>query len=270
MLLADVQERVEKFAPKAARAERKRLYSKILDALSAVQADSCEDILAGVLAAIVARNGFIEAKKLETDRRPSPEVYRKEERRARKLLDQLNASWIVKDFGPDAVDFYGFDEARCPHGRWRKNCEAIRGALISAQAARAAGRNLRRKPASFALLGEWNVAPDSDVGNFCERREAPRLLPPLAAPRRASGRPTKRHREITTTQVVGLLHHDGGLTIEQSCEFIADLYRDCLKIEADAESLRQDWYSTGARLPPLPDDARRKAMPKTRRVKKPR
>lgn len=249
MRLDDFRRRVEQFASSEARGARERLYSKILGALKVAKAAFPEDILAQVLAAIVVRHGFAEAKRAEDEQHPSAEQYREEKRRVQKLLDELTESWIVKHFDPNAVKLYGFNEARCPHRRRRRDCEAIRSALVSVRAARAAGMTNGAR-AARARLAKAYVGADADPSKFCEASDVHKLLPPLDAPRRPGGRPAERDRRITTGRIVGLLHGDGGLTVERSCEFLADLYGHCLDIHVDAEALRQEWYAHGRKVAP--------------------
>jgi hypothetical protein len=195
----DVVTAIERLAPPRYRTEREELFRALRDDLGRAAAgrddatpdETFESILFLIPFASPRSHTVVPSSPAASSPLLQPHNYWRERRKLEACheayIEGLRDHPLVRSFPLNDLAFFPPDELRCPHGRLRKRCQAIRS-LLDLGKRRPFSEKSASRTRLLKELWRYRVRPDADPTAYCLPISRERLadVPPLPARR---GRP---------------------------------------------------------------------------------
>lgn len=266
--LGELLSRIERLLPQTNRAEAETTVAEIRNALREVRGETkAEELVQGVIIAVFGRAAFRSESlgKEKQDNAADVSWYRAERLKIEKAVAFLAEHPLVARLDMRMIRIFSLEESKCVHQRLRRECERIREVLRFLRGVNgceivvlAGLQRLGLLPlpggtyrtafvgpsvGRLRQLGELGVSAEANPEDFCQPKDVPSEFPPIPPEhKKRRGRPSAANRHEVVEDMIELLHVQGGLPVERSCEFVSMLLRAFYGIEIDADPLRQSWY----------------------------
>lgn len=246
---ATLRKAIERSTPKKQRDQCRTLLADLARELSDDSRGTLYDVLAAIVAAREREARPLQSAVGDLGMNVLRKIDKAEYRRSRERLEQqlfevfdhqLLKSLPFHDDG--SVHFYSFEEAVCPHGRWRRFCEETHSMLIRLPEATGERARFFRHVLAHRGVDPSTHSPDQfcssiyfvnpDGGRTYYQGKAPATVP-----RRRRGRPRiPGWRDRLRDDVVAALTASGW-PVTKSVEYLARIFRCCFGVATSPGAL---------------------------------